>query len=1762
MKIFPLFPLLHLTEKCLVKAVLLILLFSIPGFVSALDYYWVNGSGNWSDFANHWAKVPNPGGPSDFHMNVPTAGDDAFFTNNGGTAYTVFVNASTTVPKCRNMNWTTAPNGAILDGSAIGRLDSYGSVVLNSNMSIIFLGEIHLIAFGSASTITSNGVHFPGVVYFEGTSGGWMLNDDLFVDVSLTHNGGTLMTNDQTVTVGSSSNYSGFWGNYGILHLGDSDFIINGGSGTFYYAPADFDAGTSHIICNSGGFVEGIFNQPTNSHFFDVTFTHSNPTGLVNGSVDGTLTFEGFGQIRATPYFASPPVLNNVIFEEDGQIYDAFDYVHLTLTAGKIYTFRDYPGGANGTDQTILPGGTITANSGTNCNNFITLKSGDFGTPVEFINNSGNDITVTGVALEDIHASGANSLINNFGANYSNNTGWTFTNLCPAASLYWVGGAGDWDDYAHWSTTSGGTTCNCLPNPATNVFFDANSGFTTNPGNVVLAPENYCKDMDWTGVMGNPILQAFYSKLYIYGSATFANSSQMGISYNTDRMIFRAAGVATITTSGLFLSTYVRFEGNGTFDFLDDFNALSVAHIDGTINTNAHTINIGQWYGSSDLEGVIYNKGAELWLGNSGGSSIMNVNGIFISYYEPSLFHALESHIFLSDGSFLYGGGLSFWNVTSVNNGHIQADNSFFKHLKMDGNGHFSGSHTFETLTLTGGYAYRIDAVAHQTINAVGSLNVVNADCENLANIYAFYPQDIAKIAKTSGNLTLNSVSLDNVYPDMTTGATYSAINSVGLQPQVITDWNMTNGPARSLHWIGGAGYWHDAAHWSLTSGGAGGECPPTPQDDVFFDGGSGLGGAAVTVGQKFAFCKNMDWTGVGSGAIFDNTTNGNNTDIFSGNNIAVFGNLTFASNMVNDFGASIFMRGSQPASITSSGNHFKHQLLFWNPDGDWSLSDDLWVDLEVQHYYGKLTSNNHNIKVGYNWGNYPPGNTAELFLGTTTMTILSNIAGRGYGTFCYQPSKFHGESSNIVFEDNLPGLLYVYYDNLEFHNITFKAPASAMGKGGINGKLIFEKTGYFFYETSDNIHEAEFHDDFDFQISRNFHIITFYPGKRYTIAWGRTIGILPYLGVEGQFIAQGLPGQYIEIKSSNPSAPPAIIHMDDIDGGTTCTKYLFLTGLTHTGTEEIYVPTPGGDVFNNTGWQFFPCNPCPASIPLLDPASVTAVCTPSQATLILAGLKADEWANWYTDPAAVTNLVYTGGNLFQPNITGPATYYARVYSDGALCESTVVLTVDITTDGPLPAVFNVTGGGNFCAGNSGAAVGLDGSETSAQYQLLLGGSPTGPPLNGTGAALSFGIQNLSGTYTVQASVPGTICTLGMNGNAVLSIGTLPAVDAGVNSLPCPGPGPLQLTECGGEAVSWSWTGPAGFASNAQNPAIPNPTYANVGTYTITVSGANGCTSSDDVSFNFSSSPVALCQNLTAVLDGFGQATLTAAQVDNGSYDNCGPVTLSLSNGLFNCGQTGPNTVTLTATSAGGISATCTATVTVLDIQTPTPACYPSLAVVVPSSGTVTLPASTFDAGSDDNCGITLSVSRDNLTYAPDITFDYNDIGNTVTVYLRVQDASGNFDYCVTSVNVSGAPPATWYKDMDNDSYSDGISYTGYAPPPGYQLPGNLTATSGDCDDNSPTTCPGAPELCNGLDDDCDGYPEAATNTWTALGDGLHWSDPANWSDGLVPLPCQDVVIPATYSAWVPTGLNATARTLDVSLNAVLTVDGVMEVGN
>ena len=131
-----------------------------------------------------------------------------------------------------------------------------------------------------------------------------------------------------------------------------------------------------------------------------------------------------------------------------------------------------------------------------------------------------------------------------------------------------------------------------------------------------------------------------------------------------------------------------------------------------------------------------------------------------------------------------------------------------------------------------------------------------------------------------------------------------------------------------------------------------------------------------------------------------------------------------------------------------------------------------------------------------------------------------------------------------------------------------------------------------------------------------------------------------------------------------------------------------------------------------------------------------------------------------------------TTGTTGTFNSLAPGNYIVTV-TDANECTTTT--NANVITN-PLPSIFNVTGGGTYCANGSGVPVGLSGSESGVSYQLQNNGSNIGGPVAGTGSVLSFGMQTAAGTYTVVAANASTTCSSAMTGSASVSINPLPSL--------------------------------------------------------------------------------------------------------------------------------------------------------------------------------------------------------------------------------------------------------------------------------------------------------------------------------------------------------------------------------------------------
>lgn len=205
--------------------------------------------------------------------------------------------------------------------------------------------------------------------------------------------------------------------------------------------------------------------------------------------------------------------------------------------------------------------------------------------------------------------------------------------------------------------------------------------------------------------------------------------------------------------------------------------------------------------------------------------------------------------------------------------------------------------------------------------------------------------------------------------------------------------------------------------------------------------------------------------------------------------------------------------------------------------------------------------------------------------------------------------------------------------------------------------------------------------------------------------------------------------------------------------------------------------------------------------------------------------------------------------------------------------------------------------------------------------------------------------------------------------------------------------------------------GTAPFTYIVNGQATSNPIVGlTAGTYTVVVTDALGQTAQTTAVIT-EPQPFAVAQNITVALDVNGNATITAAQVDNGSSTACG-LSLSVSPASFNCSNVGANTVTLSSIGANGSVATATATVTVLDAIAPV-AIAQDVTVQLDASGNGSISAEQVDNGSNDACGVTLAVSPSVFTCA--------NVGSSNPVTLTVTDANGNISTVTANVIVIDA---------------------------------------------------------------------------------------------------------------------------------------------
>lgn len=400
-----------------------------------------------------------------------------------------------------------------------------------------------------------------------------------------------------------------------------------------------------------------------------------------------------------------------------------------------------------------------------------------------------------------------------------------------------------------------------------------------------------------------------------------------------------------------------------------------------------------------------------------------------------------------------------------------------------------------------------------------------------------------------------------------------------------------------------------------------------------------------------------------------------------------------------------------------------------------------------------------------------------------------------------------------------------------------------------------------------------------------------------------------------------------------------------------------------------------------------------------------------------------------YSDPS-------TSGNCGTVTCAPSSGFSFPVGTTTVTCTSSQGPSCDFTVTVNAPAAPTIV----TCASNKTVAVdancegvipNLLTEVTTTGCSVTKSQSPAAGSVVGTGTyTVVITAENSAGEVTCNATV-----TVADNTPPVIT--TCPAGTSASAGSSCQAPVPSVV---GGVVASDNCTD-ASALTITQSPAAGTLVGAGSNTITITVKDAANNTATCTTTFTVidTTPPTAVCKNITVALNAGGTASIAATDVDNGSTDNCGITSRTVSPSTFTCANKGPNTVTLTVKDAANNTSTCQATVTVVDSTPPTIVCLADITVNFDAAVGGAVVTYTTPVGTDNCPGATTAQIAG---LASGATFP---VGTTTNTF-RVTDAVGLTAECSFKVTVA----LTSVIGLDSVSLSGGGLIDSYNSTGGY----------------------------------------------------------------------------------------------------------------
>jgi hypothetical protein len=995
-------------------------------FPAGKTVYWnLAGTQNWS--ATAWATTS---GGSPALDNFPLPQDTAVFDNAGsaGTVTLQAFNVGTLDMSARTSAMTLSGGG---EPFVYGDW-TFGTGVTSSSTSgtITFQGR-------STQTITSNGVSFGCPVTIDCRTGTVQLADAISLEnpraLSLTT--GTFDAVTYNVTAGRFAENGGIK----TLRMGSGTWTLSG-TATVWDVLAStltFYKGTADILLS---------NTTTTARTFAGAGLSYNK--LTIGGATGTSTLTISGNNTFTELASTKTVAHTISL---GTTTQTFGKWSVTGTSGNVVTLT-----GTGTSH-------ILAGACTDSIDYLAMGSIGFAatSPAEFYAGANS----TGTAAVPVYRTAK-----------------------PADSTrYWVGGTGNWNDTARWSTSSGGLGGADLPRSHDDVVFDSLSNATAYTATVnAITGGNRCKALTVAGPLVGNVTLAGSTALFIHDDITLP-ATGLTRTYTGAITLTGSTTGKTITTNGVALSSNLSVDGVGAEWALAD--ALSVGSTNftitrGSFNTANYNLTCGNFNSAgSDTRTIDFGSATVTISGNVtfGTTESVRANLTFTAGTSQLNLGAVSAS--------LSGNNQTFYNVSFTNTGIITAT--------------IIGANTFNNLTVAGrtsaGIA-NLSLSADQTINGTLTLSAGTN-----ATRRTFVRSDTIGTTRTLTCAAVASLT-DIDFRDITIAGAAAPVSGTRLG-DCKGNTGITFVAGANKYWnLAGGGNW-SATAWSTSSGGSvSNDNFPLAQDTCIFEAGSPNSGSTVTVNAAY---------NIGTIDMSARTTN-TMTLATGGNTPSIYGNWTNGTGVTLSGTGTLTFAGRGSQAITSAGVTFTQAFTIDTPSGSVTLQDAFETNRSVTSALtllsGTFDANGYNVTISGSTGAVNLDNTTTtrtIAVGSGTWTIA------GSGTFAW---------------DAFPstGLSVTGTGTLKFTS----ASSKTLNGGGLDySSITIDQAGAGQLTIAGN---------------NTFANIT----NSYSATGATTINFGPSTQRVGDFTATGEAGRVLTIQGTSATSPCTLIHTGagDID--------------------------------------------------------------------------------------------------------------------------------------------------------------------------------------------------------------------------------------------------------------------------------------------------------------------------------------------------------------------------------------------------------------------------------------------------------------------------------------------------------------------------------------------------------------------------------------------------------------------------------------